>query len=222
MQDEAASPATEEVAEQPVKEQEQAQPEQQEQTAEKATEEVEKEVSSETAKEEPKPKENKDSNVEELLAQYRQNEPYQFNSKDGYVDPNEVASAIEQRLLNRMQEQRQQAQAWESIEKKYPEIKEDGSLRELMLNQHIAEVVQGKKSNLQAVADSIMERVSGAKSEGRSEAKVSKKIQKAASLETATQNSGEDRSNELMERISGGDKVASQQLIKEWMDSGKI
>lgn len=181
------------------------------------------EVPKEESKEQPKeatPKTTQE--VEELLSQYRTNEPYQFNNKDGYVDPNEVASAIEQRLVERMAQQRQEQRAWERIENKYPEIKEDSSLRELMLNQHIAEAVQGKKSNLEKVADGIMERVKGAKIEGRNDAKVSKKVAQAASLETTTRNSGEGKNNDLMDRIAGGDKVASEQLIRQWMEDGKI
>ncbi len=153
---------------------------------------------------------------------YIQPQPYQFNQTDGYVDPNEVAAQVEQRVLQQVQFQRQEAKMWEAIEKKHPQIAQDKELRELVLNQRIAEAVQGKSGNLIKIADKVMSRFTDAKSEGRVEANVSKKVQKAASLETATNNTGESKSDDVMERISRGDQSATDQLLNQWISEGKI
>ncbi len=155
-------------------------------------------------------------------APYVQPQPYQFNQTDGYVDPAEVAAQIEQRVLQQVTFQRQEAKQWESIEAKYPQIKGDKDLRELILNQRIAEAVQGKTGNLNKIADKVMSRFSTAKSEGRAEATVSKKVQKAASLETSTSNAGEQKGDDVMERISRGDQTATSELLNDWISKGLI
>lgn len=153
---------------------------------------------------------------------YVQPQPYQFNQQDGYVDPAEVAAQIEQRVLQQVTFQRQEAKQWETIEKKYPQVKADKDLRELILNQRIAEAVQGQAGNLNKIADRVMSRFSSAKSEGRAEANVSKKIQKAASLETSTSNAGEQKGDDVMERISRGDQTATSELLNDWISKGLI
>lgn len=155
-------------------------------------------------------------------APFVQPQPYQFNQQDGYVDPAEVAAQVEQRVLQQVAFQRQEAKQWESIEKKYPQVKEDKDLRELILNQRIAEAVQGKAGNLNKIADKVMSRFSTAKSEGRTEANVSKKVQKAASLETSSANTGEQRGSDVMERISRGDQAATSELLNDWISKGLI
>lgn len=188
-------------------------------TEENVSEEVNQETTEEVNTEE----------VEEVIddpvsayTPYVQPQPYQFNQTDGYVDPAEVAAQIEQRVLQQVTFQRQEAKQWETIEKKYPQVKADKDLRELILNQRIAEAVQGQAGNLNKIADRVMSKFSVAKSEGRAEANVSKKVQKAASLETSTSNAGEQKGDDVMERISRGDQAATSELLNDWISKGLI
>lgn len=186
------------------------------------TTEVEEAQQSETTE---APKEVEDEVLDDptsTYAPYVQPQPYQFNQKDGYVDPAEVAAQIEQRVLQQVTFQRQEAKQWESIEKKHPQVKTDKNLRELILNQRIAEAVQGKPGNLSKIADNLMSQFGTAKSEGRAEANVSKKVQKAASLETSTSNAGEQKGNDVMDRISRGDQTATSELLNDWISRGLI
>jgi hypothetical protein len=148
---------------------------------------------------------------------------YEFKpAEDGSVDPYQVAQQIEARLLNTMKFQQQEQRAWQQIDKKYSD-KLTPARRELILNARIANAVNGKDTKLTTIADKIMSEFTTAKSEGRAEASVSRKVQKAASLETATSNTGESRSNEeVYDRIISGDKGATENLLSEWLKAGKI
>ena len=213
MNDEAQeTQATEEVApEQPLKEvQEEAQ------VSEK-TEQVEADTGTEA---ETSSEEESTVDPSDILQQYAQQEPYNIKQNDGYVDPNEVAAAIEQRVNQQMTQRIQEQRAWEAIDKKYPNM--DKETRDIILSQRIADAVQGRKSNLNKTADLIMGRMNTAKSEGRAEAKVSTKVQKAASLETSTANQGSKSGDDIRDRIANGDKRATQDLLKDWIEKGLI
>lgn len=148
---------------------------------------------------------------------------YQFQpAEDGSVDPYQVAQQIEQRLLQQIQFQRQETKAWERIDKKYGD-KLTPARRELILNARIANAVSGKETRLTTLADKIMSEFTSAKSEGRAEAGISRKVQKAASLESATSNTGPAKDDEARyDRIMSGDKGATTDLLSEWLSSGKI
>lgn len=186
------------------------------------TDAQETETTTEVAEEsEDKASDSDERDPAEVLAQYSaQQTPYQFKQEDGYVDPNEVAAAIEQRVNQQMNQRIQEQRAWEKIDKKYPDMDKD--TREIILNQRIADAVQGRQTDLTKVADKIMGRVNSAKNEGRAEAKVSTKVQKAASLETATANKGEGNADDIRNKIAGGDSQATQDLLKDWIDKGLI
>lgn len=149
-------------------------------------------------------------------------QPYEFQAQDGYVDPNLVAQQIEQRVLEQVKFQRAEQKAWEKIEQKYPQVKNDKELREIILNQRVANAYQGKNVPLPKIADTIMGRFTTAKSEGRAEANVSRKIQKAASLESSSANQGESKQDDTWDRIANGDKAAADDLFSQWLKDGKI
>lgn len=149
-------------------------------------------------------------------------QPYEFQAQDGYVDPNTVAQEIHNRVLEQVRFERAEAKAWEKIEQKYPQVKNDKELREIILNQRVANAYKGQNVALPKIADSIMSRFTTAKSEGRAEASVSRKIQKAASLETSTANQGDSKQNDTWDRISNGDTRAADDLFSQWIKEGKI
>jgi hypothetical protein len=211
------APANEPVAE-PVEAPQEAAP--QEAPAEQPTEVTE---TPEEAPATESPVETEDDDFDPLqYANLSQNQPYQFNQENGYVDPNQVAAQIEQRVLQQVTFQRQEARAWDKIETKYPELRQDKGLREMILNQRIAEAVTGKSGNLNKIADGVMSRLKTAKSEGRADANISKKVQKAASLETTSDNQGPQKSNGVMDRIANGDQTATTELLNQWITEGKL
>lgn len=173
----------------------------------------------------PEPSEEElDSDPEFDVSQYYNQGNAQIpTSEDGTVDPYQLMAVMEQRLDDKLKFQRQEERTWRAIEKKHPDIRNDKGMREVLLNQRIANAVQGKEANLVKLADQLYERVGAAKSQGRAEANISKKVQKAASLESATANSSStSKSDERMERIASGDKYAAQDLLGEWLNEGKI
>jgi len=144
-------------------------------------------------------------------------------NEDGSVDPIKFAQQIEARLEEKMRFQQQEQRTWNAIEKKYPQIRGDKETREFLLNQRIAGAVQGKETNLMKLADRLYKREQTAKNQGRVEATTSTKVQKAASLETNSSNTGDNnKTSERLNRISMGDKAAANDLLTEWLDAGII
>lgn len=143
-------------------------------------------------------------------------------NEDGTVDPVAFRQQLKQEIRDEMRFERSEERNWMALEKKYPQLKGDREVREILLNQRIANAVQGKETNLTKIADKLYGRIGAAKSEGRAQANVSTRIQKAASLETATANTGSDKSDQVYDRIISGDKGAANDLLSQWLADGKI
>lgn len=143
-------------------------------------------------------------------------------NEDGTVDPIAFRQQLKQEIRDEMRFERSEERNWMALEKKYPQLKGDREVREILLNQRIANAVQGKETNLAKIADKLYGRIGAAKSEGRAQANVSTRIQKAASLETATANTGSDKSDQVYDRIISGDKGAANDLLSQWLAAGKI
>jgi hypothetical protein len=143
-------------------------------------------------------------------------------NEDGTVDPVAFRNQLKQEIRDEMRFERSEERNWMALEKKYPQLKGDREVREILLNQRIANAVQGKETNLAKIAEKLYGRIGAAKSEGRAQANVSTRIQKAASLETATANTGSDRNDKVYDRIMDGDKGAANDLLSQWLEQGKI
>lgn len=141
--------------------------------------------------------------------------------EDGSIDPVAYAQQIQQQTLNQVRFEQKEARDWQAIDKKWGD-QMTPNRRKLILNSRIALAVEGKNGNLRKVADDIMKEFGASKSEGRAEASVSRKVQNAASLETATANSAPPRNDNLMDRIADGDKAAATSLFDDWLKDGKI
>lgn len=152
-----------------------------------------------------------------------QGSQYQFQpNEDGSVDPYQVASQIEANMRKQMQFERAESRAWDKIDKKYGDAMTPRR-RELILNARIANAVNGKNTNLTTLADQIMSEFTSAASEGRAKAGISTKVQKAASLESATQNTPPAGNSEARyDRIMDGDNAATTDLLSDWLKEGKI
>lgn len=143
-------------------------------------------------------------------------------NEDGTVDPIRFRNQLKQELREEMRFERQEERAWTSVEKKYPQLRGDKEVREILLNQRIANAIQGKETNLTKLADRLYGRINTAKSEGRAQANISTKVQQAASLESATSNTGSNDQDQVYDRIISGDKTAADKLLASWLEDGKI
>lgn len=154
-------------------------------------------------------------------------EPDITPDENGYIDPkdfyNKVLSAAEARIERKMQFQESERKLWQSIENKYPEIKEDSELRDILNAQRIADVASGGKGDLNKIAEKLLGKIQSYQAKGKVQAQVSEKVQKSAVLETNSNNNVDTgKSADLMERMSSGDKQARNQLITDWLAQGKI
>jgi hypothetical protein len=152
----------------------------------------------------------------------------EFTTDDsGYIDPkefyNRVMQDAEARIEQRLRFQESEKKLWASVESKYPEIKEDSELRDILNNQRIADVANGGKGDLNKIADRLLGKIQSYQAKGKVQAQVSEKIQKSAALESSTANTADtNKDGDLMERMSRGDQQARNQLIADWLASGKI
>lgn len=163
------------------------------------------------------------------ITQYlQQSQTPEFTVDDsGYIDPkdfyNRIMRDAEARIEQRLKFQESERKLWSNIEKKYPEIKEDGELRDILNNQRIADVASGGKGDLNKIADKLLGKIQSYQQKGKAQAQVSEKIQKSAALESTTANTADtNRDGDLMDRMRRGDQQARDQLISEWLASGKI
>lgn len=147
---------------------------------------------------------------------------YKFDpQEDGSVDPYQVAQQLENRVLQKMRFEQQEARTWQKIDQKYGD-KLNNNVRQMIRDRRVAEAISGKSGNLNKIADNIMSEISSARATGRADATTSTKVQRAASLETTTANSGSSKNDELMQRVEAGDKAATTDLLAQWLDEGKI
>jgi hypothetical protein len=156
-----------------------------------------------------------------------QPQPQFTPDEDGFIDPNafynKVLADAEARIEQKMAFQESERRAWASIENKYPEIREDAELRDLVNSQRIADVARGGKGDLNQIAGKVLGKFQSYQAKGKAQAQVSEKVQKSAGLQQSTANKAEtNASSDLIERMSRGDQSAKEQLIEEWLEQGKI
>lgn len=151
------------------------------------------------------------------------NPQYSFQpDEDGLVDPVQVAAAVRADVLDQVRKEQQLVRQWQAVDKKYGD-KLNNNVRQMIRDRQIAEVLNGKSGNLSRIADNIMDEITQARSAGRAEATTSTKVQRAASLETTTANSGPSNSDsDLLERVATGDKQATTDLLADWLEKGKL
>lgn len=154
-------------------------------------------------------------------------EPEITPDENGFIDPkdfyNKVLTAAEARLERKMKFQESERRLWQSVENKYPEIKEDSELRDILNSQRIADVASGGKGDLNKIAEKLLGKIQSYQARGKAQAQVSEKVQKSAALETNSNNNTDTgKSADLMERMSRGDQQARNQLIADWLAEGKI
>lgn len=212
-----------EAVEQPVEAAETAEPAQAEAIAEAPAEEPQQEV------EQPVEHQQTDS-IDYGLTQFMQ-PPVQAPSfeqdENGFIDPNQfynkVLADAEARIEQKLAFQESERRVWQSVENKYPELKEDSELRDIVNAQRLADVARGGKGDLNAIAKQVLGKMQSYQARGKAQAQVSEKVQKSAALQNTTANNVDtNKDADLMERMSRGDSAAKEQLITEWLEAGKL
>lgn len=159
--------------------------------------------------------------------QPQQQAPQFTPDEEGYIDPNafynKVLADAEARIEQKLAFQESERRAWQSIEKKYPEIKEDPELRDIVNSQRIADVARGGKGDLNQIAGKLLGKLQSYQTKGKAQAQVSEKVQKSASLQSTTANNVDgSKDADLLGRMRDGDNSAADQLITEWLNAGKL
>lgn len=159
--------------------------------------------------------------------QPQQETPKFVPDEDGFIDPNKFYQQVKADAVNELRQemkfQESERKAWAAIEKKYPEIKEDPELRDILNAQRIADVASGGKGDLNQVASKLLGKINSYKTMGKAQAQVSEKVQKSAALQQNTANNVDsNKDNERLSRMSNGDTSAADELIAEWLEAGKL
>lgn len=142
-------------------------------------------------------------------------------NEDGYIDPIQYKEQIKAEVREDMRFQERERRAWQKLEEKYPELKNDKEARQLILAKRIFDVQNGGNGSLAAAGKSVMGKITGAKQAGRADAQVSIKTQQNAGLSRATA-PRDTSSSDTRSRLQSGDQGAVHDVLKEWLDQGKI
>ena len=142
-------------------------------------------------------------------------------NEDGYIDPIQYKEQIKAEVREDMRFQERERRAWQKLEEKYPELKNDKEARQLILAKRIFDVQNGGNGSLAVAGRSVMGKITGAKQAGRADAQVSIKTQQNANLSRTTA-PRDTSSNDTRSRLQSGDQGAVHDVLKEWLDQGKI
>lgn len=140
---------------------------------------------------------------------------------DGYIDPTAYKEQIKAEVREDMRFQERERRAWQKLEEKYPELKGDKEARQIILAKRIFDVQNGGSGSLSVAGRQVMSKISGAKQAGRADAQVSIKTQQNANLSRATA-PRDTSSSDTRSRLQNGDQGAVHNVLKEWLDQGKI
>lgn len=138
--------------------------------------------------------------------------------ESGQVDP----QAFRQQLKQELRFESQEVSSWKSLERDHPEIRTDAGLREMILAKRIFDVQQGRKGTLEAAAEDVFSRLSGAKNEGKAAQAASITVQKSAALQKPSGTKGTSTTPDLRARVQAGDQQAMHQMLMGWVENGKI
>lgn len=135
-----------------------------------------------------------------------------------------LVTKAEHRMAERSYAQLVENAALDQVEKILPEIKENPTIRQLVENQRVADVVAGKQGDIVEAAKALRTLLDGKKAEGAQNTKVSIETQELAAVETGntqtqhTNAKGED----IARRINAGDDDAFVELLDIWQDQGYV
>lgn len=162
--------------------------------------------------------------------------------EDGLIDPNLLAGAINQqinsaaeaaalRARNEYQEQRAEERNWEKAYTKYPELKDNKELRDLVHRARLGEVTDMLSKTQDArsiklptpsqVADKFFKYSNNKKVEGMKQATQNTVIQQSAHLETAGTRTSDnaDGRTKLLQNINNPNKEVAKQARTDLLKS---
>ncbi len=157
------------------------------------------------------------------MRQYMQQAPQVQPDEDGMIDPEAYRQSILAEVKQTIAFEKSEEKAWASVENKYPEIKSDRELRDLVEAQRLADVARGGAGNLSKIAEKVVGKMKSYQQQGKAQAQVSETVQQSAGLQTATANKVDSsKDSDLIDRMSRGSEEAQHELISEWLAQGKI
>lgn len=164
--------------------------------------------------------------------------------EDGLIDPNALAGSINQQIAlaeeratqraqNAFQEQQAETRAWDKAIEKYPDLKGNRDLRDMIQQARIGQFTEsfnrnGDPANIKLktpmqVADNFFKHIGTAKAEGMKQATTNTVVQQSAHVETAsrrTSDTSETRSK-LYQNINNPNKEvakkARQDILKGYL-----
>lgn len=135
-----------------------------------------------------------------------------------------LISKAEHRLAHRSYLNTVENRALEEVEKILPEIKENPTIRAMIENYRVAEVVSGRDGDIVEAAKSIRSLLGEAKAQGAQNSKVHIETQQVAAVETGNSRAKSDNSKgeSIAKRINAGDDEAFIELLDIWQDAGVV
>lgn len=160
--------------------------------------------------------------------------------EDGLIDPNVLAGAINQQVnsaaesariaaRNEYQEQRQEERSWDKAYEKYPELKSNKELRDLVHRARLGEVTDmlSKTRDPQSVklptpsqiASKFFKYADGKKVEGMKQATENTVVQESAHLETSgtRTNDSSDARTKMFQNLKNPNKEVAKQAGQDYL-----
>lgn len=154
------------------------------------------------------------------LVNNRQSQNVQPND-EGYIDPVAYKEQIKAEIRDDMKFQERERRAWQKLEERYPEIKNDREARQLVLAKRLFDVQSGGDGSLLSAGKAVMGRFAAGKQAGKADAQVSIKQQQNAGVSRASA-PRDTSTNDYRERLRSGDTGAIQDVVKNMLDRGAI
>ena len=158
----------------------------------------------------PKPEVNEDGSVTNMT-------PEQYTQ---YLKE-EAKSEMRQEMYVQHVENR----ALDEAEKVLPEIKTNPEVRRMVEDIRVASVITGKQLDSYEAAKQVANMLSGVRAEGAQNAKTSITVQKAAALDSPSNQTIDEDSvadKRLSKRLKAGDPDAFIELMDDWQKAGKV
>ena len=230
----------EQVNEQPVEQPVQEAPQEQAQTTESTLQEQPIETTEAPAEStesvESTPVETEDDEPIEDMIDWTQfltpeSEPTVPQADENGVDPEQYAQWIlaqnRRQTLETIKFAESERKMYRDIEKQYPEFKTNAKVRTTLHNLRIADVAQGGKGDLKAIAkDFFGEIYTNAKNEGKAAAQTSVSVQQTASLASSGPATLSANDSEIMNKLTSKNHVEAKEarlsLLEQMIKDGKL
>lgn len=124
--------------------------------------------------------------------------------EEGYVDPNQILAAAEERAYQRMQQHMSESKEWEKAVSKYPELEQDDDLATAVTGYRNTALAQrGELLTFSEAAERLLGRFKKAETkaveEGKRQAQVSERVQKRAVVDTPSTETVDPKEKEISE-----------------------